>query len=213
MPTKQTVGKGFFFLIYKQLRLYEQTQKCSFVSSVSKLHNVTEHFTTVSHNFCHSRARKTEAGVGKGGLWQLVSRLAQRSRRASPAGVSHFLSSLILRTAGGLCGPTRSRSKRSFLCLFPASPTLEARAGGMCWALPGAMVRSVVGTSGLLPSVEPHARFQFPERMESFLGNPRPLLLRKGADGVPVSKETRPAMTSLPLTCLDSRLLGEKEEN
>nr|KAF6469841.1 hypothetical protein HJG59_011197 [Molossus molossus] len=69
------------------------------------------------------------------------------------------------------------------------------------------MTTSVLGTSRCSPWASASG---FRMRIGSFSGTPGPLPFRKGADGVSVSKETGPATTSLPLTCLDSQTVGRK---
>lgn len=72
------------------------------------------------------------------------------------------------------------------------------------------MTRSVPGTSRRPPLKETHARLWFPGANSKLLGKPQTPPFWKGADGVSVSKETGSAMTSLPVTCPDSRRLGGK---
>jgi hypothetical protein len=75
------------------------------------------------------------------------------------------------------------------------------------------MAGSVSGTSRALALGELQARFGFRVQIGSYTRNLGLLPGRKGADSVPVSKETGRVVTSLPPTCLDSRLLRGKEEN
>lgn len=72
------------------------------------------------------------------------------------------------------------------------------------------MTKSVPGTSRRSPTTSLKRASGFRVRIGSFSGTPRLLPGRKGADCVPVSKETGPAVTSLPLTCLASQTVGRK---
>lgn len=116
------------------------------------------------------RARKTGVGLGMGGLWESVLRSAERSRRASPAGVSHFLSCLDTSGSGALGGLAlrlvlASLNPFSVFAsnnLFDNPDSLEPSAGGICRTGPSAMIRSVPGTSRGSLLAKPHMRRRFP---------------------------------------------------
>lgn len=116
------------------------------------------------------RGRATAVGRGKVGLWESVLRSAVGSRRASPAGVSHFLSSLGISGSGAL-GRQAPQLVLASLNPFSVSASsnqldnpnsLEPSAGGMGRTGPSAMTRSVPGASRRWLFAEPHARLRFP---------------------------------------------------